>query len=148
MLKDMIDNKLIEARGIVGFYRANTVNKDDIEIYDPADETASIGKFYTLRQQLDVGTGNAFLAMSDFIAPKESGVQDYIGAFAVSAGFKSDEMCKKFEADGDDYNIMLVKTLTDRLAEAFAEQLHVEVRKETWGYAPEEDLTPAQCLNV
>ena len=93
MLKDMIDKKLIEARGIVGFYRANTVNKDDIEVYDPADETKVLGKFYTLRQQLDVGTGEAFKAMSDFIAPKESGVEDYIGAFAVSAGFKSDEMC-------------------------------------------------------
>lgn len=92
---------------------------------------------------MDVGTGTPFMAMSDFIAPKESGVEDYIGAFAVSAGFKSEEMCAKFEADCDDYNVMLVKTLTDRLAEAFAEKLHLDVRKETWGYSPDEELTPA-----
>lgn len=85
----------------------------------------------------------SFVAMSDFIAPKESGVQDYIGGFACSAGFKADELCQKFLADGDDYNNIMVKALTDRLAEAFSEYLHVLVRKELWGYSPDENLTPA-----
>jgi len=86
--------------------------------------------------------------MSDFIAPKASGKTDYLGFFACSAGFKQEEVCKQYVEDGDDYNNMMVKTLTDRLAEALSEQLHEEVRKETWGYAPDEDLTAAQCLNV
>lgn len=90
----------------------------------------------------------SYVSMADFIAPRESGVQDYIGAFACSAGFRQDELCQKFLADGDDYNNIMVKTLTDRLAEAFAEYLHVLVRRELWGYAPDETLTPAQCLNV
>lgn len=74
--------------------------------------------------------------MADFIAPADSGITDYIGAFAVSAGFKQDDLCQKYMADGDDYNNIMVKTLTDRLAEAFAEYLHVKVRQELWGYAP------------
>ena len=86
--------------------------------------------------------------MADFIAPKESKIKDYIGAFAVSAGFKQEDLCKKYLADGDDYNNIMVKTLTDRLAEAFSEYMHVIVRRELWGYAPNEDLSPAQCLNV
>lgn len=86
--------------------------------------------------------------MSDFIAPKSSGKTDYIGFFACSAGFGQDELCKKFVEDSDDYNNMLVKTLTDRLAEAFSEQLHLQVRKEIWRYSPDEALGVAQCLNV
>jgi len=86
--------------------------------------------------------------MSDFIAPKSSGKTDYIGFFACSAGFGQDAICQKFTEDHDDYNSMLVKTLTDRLAEAFSEQLHLEVRKEIWRYSPDEDLKVSQCLNV
>ena len=86
--------------------------------------------------------------MSDFIAPKDSGVQDYIGFFAASAGFKQEEVCQKYLDDDDDYNNIMVKTLTDRLAEAFSEYLHVLVRRELWAYSPDETLTPAQCLNV
>jgi 5-methyltetrahydrofolate--homocysteine methyltransferase len=81
--------------------------------------------------------------MADFIAPKESNIKDYIGAFAVSAGFKQEDLCKKYLADGDDYNNILIKTLTDRLAEAFSEYMHVLVRRELWGYAPNEDLSAA-----
>lgn len=114
---------------------------------DPEDPTQEKCRFMMLRQQLDMDQ-SSFISMSDFIAPRESGVQDYIGGFACSAGFKQDEICRKFEADGDDYNNIMVKTLTDRFAEAFAEYLHVLVRRELWGYSPEETLTPAQCLNV
>ena len=90
----------------------------------------------------------AFVAMSDFIAPKESRIQDYIGGFACSAGLKQEELCKKYLDDRDDYNNIMVKSLTDRLAEAFSEYLHVLVRRELWDYSPDENLTPAECLNV
>jgi len=86
--------------------------------------------------------------MSDFIAPKTSGKTDYIGFFAASAGFNQDEVCAKYEEEGDDYNNMLLKTLTDRLAEALAEKLHEDVRKDIWGYSPDENLTVQEMLNV
>ena len=86
--------------------------------------------------------------MSDFIAPSSSGKKDYIGFFACSAGFGQDELCKQYAADGDDYKTMMVKTLTDRLAEAFAEHLHSEVRREIWGYSQAEDLSIADQINV
>jgi 5-methyltetrahydrofolate--homocysteine methyltransferase len=86
--------------------------------------------------------------MGDFIAPKTSGKTDYIGFFACSAGFRQDVLCKKYNDDGDDYSNMMVKTLTDRLAEAISEKIHVDVRKELWGYSPDENFTTAECLNV
>lgn len=147
MLNKIIDEDLIEARGIVGFYPCNANGEDDIEVYDEQDGETVKGKFCTIRQQMDKDQDN-FVAMSDFVAPKSSGKVDYIGAFAVSAGFKQDEVCAEFEKTGDDYNNMMVKTLTDRLAEAFSERLHVEVRKELWGYSPDESLSVQDCLAV
>ena len=135
MLKDIIDNQLIEARAILGFYPCNSNDEDDIEVYDENNSGQMKAKFCTLRQQLDKDQ-DSFVAMSDFIAPKKSGKTDYIGFFACSAGFGQDQLCKKYIQDGDDYNNMMVKTLTDRLAEALSEQLHQEVRKEIWGYSP------------
>ena len=147
MLNDIIEKDLIEARGIIGFWPANQVDHEDIEVYTDTSKSNVLCKLHTLRQQLDKDQDH-FLAMGDFIAPKESGVTDYIGMFAVSAGFKQDDLCKKFEADHDDYNYILVKSLTDRLAEAFAEQMHHEVRKQYWGYSPEETLDVKQILAV
>lgn len=86
--------------------------------------------------------------MSDFIAPKESNITDYIGMFACSAGFNQEEICKKFADDNDDYNVIMIKTLTDRLAEAFAEELHTQVRKQYWGYSKDEDIDMKDILNV
>ena len=86
--------------------------------------------------------------MADFIAPKETGITDYIGMFAVSTGFRQEEQCAIFETDHDDYSVIMLKTLADRLAEAFAEQLHVEVRTTLWGYNPSEDLSTGDVLNV
>jgi 5-methyltetrahydrofolate--homocysteine methyltransferase len=86
--------------------------------------------------------------LSDFIAPKDSGITDYIGMFAVSAGFRQEEACAAYTADHDDYNVMMVKTLTDRLAEAMAEQMHTLVRKDYWGYSPEEELKTEDILNI
>ena len=140
MLNKIIENDLIEARAIIGFYPCNANGEDDIEVYDELDGETLKAKFCTIRQQMDKDQDN-FVAMSDFIAPKSSGKLDYIGGFAVSAGFKQEDVCAEFEKAGDDYNNMMVKTLTDRLAEAFSEQLHQEVRKTTWGYSPDENLT-------
>jgi 5-methyltetrahydrofolate--homocysteine methyltransferase len=147
MLHKIIENNWLEARAIVGFYPASTVDHDDIEVYAPEGTQRVVAKLHTLRQQIERDADH-FVAMADFIAPKESGVQDYIGMFAVSAGFKQEEICAQFEKDHDDYSVIMLKTLSDRLAEALAEQLHTRVRKELWGYAPMEDLPVADILNV
>jgi len=147
MLERIINEGLLEARGVIGFYPANTVDEEDIEIYNPEKPGEVLTKFFTLRQQLDKDQDH-FVAMADFIAPKETGIQDYLGFFACSAGFKQEEICKEFEKDSDDYNIMMVKTLADRLAEAFAEQLHADVRRIHWGYAPDEALDAQSILDV
>ena len=147
MLQKIIDGKLVEARAILGFYPCNTDENDDVIVYDETDCSTVKAKFCMLRQQLDKDQ-DAFVSMSDFVAPKSSGKTDYIGFFACSAGFKQDELCQKYVDEGDDYNNMMVKTLTDRLAEALAEKLHEDVRKDMWGYAPDENLTPADLLNV
>jgi 5-methyltetrahydrofolate--homocysteine methyltransferase len=147
MLKTIIDGKLVEARAIIGFYPCNSDENDDVIVYDETDSTTEKAKFCMLRQQLDKDQ-DSFVSMSDFIAPKSSGKTDYIGFFACSAGFKQDELCKKYVEDGDDYNNMMVKTLTDRLAEALAEKVHEDVRKDMWGYCPDENLTVAEMLNV
>ena len=132
----MIAKDLIDARAIIGFYPCNSNDEDDIIVQHEGKEV----KFCTLRQQFDKDQDN-FVAMSDFIAPANSGKQDYIGFFACSAGHGQDEICEKLKEDNDDFNIMLIKTLTDRLAEAFAEHLHQEVRKTHWGYSPDEELS-------
>jgi len=147
LLKGIIEKKEIEARALVAFYPANSNGDDDIEIYDENDGKTLKGKWCTLRQQLDKDQ-DAFVAMSDFIAPKSSEKTDYIGFFACSAGFNQDAVCQKYVDDGDDYNNMMVKTLTDRLAEALAEKVHKDVRKDMWGYAPDENISVADCLNV
>jgi 5-methyltetrahydrofolate--homocysteine methyltransferase len=147
MLKRIIDEKLIEARGVIAFYECNQVDHEDIEVYAGEGQEEVQGKFHTLRQQLDQDN-DIYFSMADFITPKSVGKRDYIGMFAVSAGFKQEELCRQFEADHDDYNVMLVKTLTDRLAEAFAERMHAEVRKTHWGYSPEEELSNSDLLSV
>jgi len=147
MLAKMIEGDLIEARAILGFYPCNTDENDDVEVYDEEDGKTVKAKFCMIRQQLDKDQ-DAFVSMADFIAPKSSEKTDYIGFFACSAGFNQEELCKKYIEDGDDYNNMLIKTLTDRLAEALSEKLHQDVRKDMWGYSPDENLTVQQCLNV
>lgn len=140
MLKDIVDNKLLTARGVIGFYPCNTVNEDDIELYDNDSRDNTIAKLFTLRQQEETEDGT-YLAMADFIAPKETGIVDYIGMFACSAGFGQETLIQKYEEDHDDFSIILLKALSDRLAEAMAEKLHEDVRKTYWGYAPEENLS-------
>ena len=136
MLKKIVEEKLLTAKAIFGIFPANSNEQDDIELKN-GEETFT---FRTLRQQHKKSDGKEYLALSDFIAPKTSGKQDYIGAFAVTTGFGTDELAQKYEAEHDDYNAIMVKALADRLAEAFAEYLHKKVRTEIWGYSNDENL--------
>ena len=137
MLEQIVNEKWLTAKGILGIFPANQINDDDIEVTrNPQPVT-----FLTLRQQSQKTAGAPNIALADFIAPKESGIQDYIGCFCVTTGFGVDEKASEFEKQLDDYNSILVKALGDRLAEAFAEYLHLKVRKEIWGYASDEKLS-------
>ena len=138
LLNKILDEKLFTAKGIFGIFPANSDDSDDILIFD--EEGNEQVKFHTLRQQLKKSAGKEYLALSDFIAPKSSGINDYMGAFAVTTGFGTEELAQKYYDDGDDYNAIIVKALADRLAEAFAEFLHHKVRTEIWGYAENENL--------
>ena len=150
MLHTILEKRLLTAHGVVGFYPANAVG-DDIQLYESEDKrNEPIATFFGLRQQAekDSDSTEPYYCLSDFIAPKESGCIDYIGAFAVSVGFGVDEACVEFEKQHDDYSIIMLKALADRLTEAFAELLHEKVRKEYWGYAKHENLTTEEMLSV
>jgi 5-methyltetrahydrofolate--homocysteine methyltransferase len=136
MLKKIVEEKLLTAKAIFGIFPANSNEQDDIELKNGKE----IFTFRTLRQQHKKSDGKEYLALSDFIAPKTSGKQDYIGAFAVTTGFGTDELAQKYESENDDYNAIMVKAIADRLAEAFAEFLHKKVRTEIWGYSSDEHL--------
>ena len=137
MLKKILDGKLFQAKAIFGLFPANTINDDDILLTHKGEEFT----FRTLRQQAKKYVGKPNFALSDFIAPKESGLQDYIGCFCVSTGFGTDELADGYRKNLDDYNSIMVKALADRFAEAFAEYLHREVRIKHWGYAADEGLS-------
>ncbi|TLP78823.1 methionine synthase [Maribacter sp. ACAM166] len=159
MLKQIISKKQLKAKGIFGLFPANTINEDDIALQlhssDEDDVVGLLSKaeakdefiFRTLRQQLQRREGVADFALADFVAPKETGKQDYIGCFCVSTGFGTAELAGQYEKDLDDYNSILVKALADRLAEAFAEYLHKEVRMKHWGYAANEDLSNEDLIH-
>jgi len=140
MLDKIINEKWLSARAVIGLFPANAID-DDIEVY--TDNTRSEVKtvFHNLRQQQEKPPGKPNLCLTDFIAPKGTGLNDYIGGFAVTAGIGIDEKVAEFEADHDDYNSIMLKALADRLAEAFAECMHLRVRKEFWGYAQDESLS-------
>ena len=142
MLAQIVKEKWYTAKGILGIFPANTVNDDDVEVV----ASNEVEKFLTLRQQSQKTVGAPNIALADFIAPKEIGKQDYIGCFCVSTGFGVDEKASEFEKQLDDYNSILVKALGDRLAEAFAEYLHLKVRKEIWGYASDEVLSNDELI--
>ncbi|MFZ4672284.1 MAG: methionine synthase, partial [Flavobacterium sp.] len=143
MLSQIVSEKWLTAKGILGIFSANTVNDDDIDVQLPA----SSFQLLTLRQQSQKTAGAPNIALADFIAPKDSGKKDYIGCFCVTTGFGVDEKALAFEKQLDDYNSILVKALGDRLAEAFAEYLHLKVRKEIWGYASDESLSNQDLIN-
>ncbi|MDB2697737.1 cobalamin-dependent protein, partial [Crocinitomicaceae bacterium] len=140
MLDQIINEKWLEARAVIGLFPASSVNDDDIEIYTDDTRVEVLTVQRTIRQQLKKSDAADNIALSDFIAPKESGIQDYIGGFVVTTGLGIDEQIARFEADHDDYNSIMLKAIADRFAEAFAERMHERVRKEFWGYAANEKL--------
>jgi 5-methyltetrahydrofolate--homocysteine methyltransferase len=141
MLDSIISEKWLRAKAVIGFHPANTVGSDDIEVYRDEDRTEVLVTLRNLRQQKPKPEGQHHLCLADYVAPKESGVIDYVGGFAVTAGIGIDEHVKRFEEAHDDYSAIMLKALADRFAEAFAERMHERVRKEFWGYEPEESLS-------
>ncbi|WP_417871158.1 methionine synthase [Winogradskyella sp.] len=171
LLQKVFDEKLLKAKAVFGLFPANTVNEDDIEFSTALEQTienfnAESGhlersrkvdstssqtpntkhQFLTLRQQLKKREGVPNFALADFIAPKDTGIQDYIGCFCVTTGFGTEQLAKEFEANHDDYNSIMIKALADRLAEAFAEYLHQKVRTDFWGYASNENLSNQELI--
>lgn len=145
MLEQIVNEKWFTAKGILGIFPANSINDDDISVF-PTTDNRQPTIFLTLRQQSQKTAGAPNIALADFIAPKESGIEDYIGCFCVTTGFGVDEKASEFEKQLDDYNSILIKALGDRLAEAFAEYLHLKVRKEIWGYASDENLSNDELI--
>ncbi|MGE8360048.1 methionine synthase [Pseudomonas sp.] len=139
MLNKLIDEKLISARAVFGFWPANQVREDDLEVYGADGQP--LATLHHLRQQTIKTDGKPNFSLADFVAPKDSGVTDYIGGFITTAGIGAEEVAKAYQDKGDDYNSIMVKALADRLAEACAEWLHERVRKEYWGYEPDEQLS-------
>jgi 5-methyltetrahydrofolate--homocysteine methyltransferase len=146
MLEKIISENWLQARAVIGLYPANTVNDDDVELYvdDTRAEVSTV--FHFLRQQMNRRREAPNHCLADFIAPKDSGVADYIGTFAVTTGIGIEDKIEEFEADHDDYHSILLKALADRLAEAFAERMHEHVRKEFWGYAAAENLSNKELI--
>lgn len=140
ILDRIITEKRLTAKAVCGIFPANTANDDDVVIFTDEERTASRTTLNFLRQQSQKAAGNPNLCLADFVAPVESGVPDYIGAFVVTAGIGTDALCAEYEREQDDYSSIMVKALADRLAEAAAEWLHERVRKEIWGYASSESL--------
>jgi 5-methyltetrahydrofolate--homocysteine methyltransferase len=144
LLDRMIAENLITARGVYGFFPASAVG-DDVELYADESRTTVTKRFHFLRQQVNREGSEPCRSLVDFIAPKETGLRDHMGAFAVTSGIGLNELCDDFRAKNDDYNAIMAEALADRLAEAFAECLHKRVRDE-WGYGREENLTPAELI--
>jgi 5-methyltetrahydrofolate--homocysteine methyltransferase len=145
LLKQLIAEEWLVANGVVGFWPANSVG-DDIEIYSDESRKKKIATLHTLRQQMLRDESKSNLALSDFIAPKETGLADYIGGFAVTTGIGEEDVARRFERANDDYSKIMVKALADRLAEAFAEAIHEKVRRELWAYAPTEKLSNQELI--
>jgi 5-methyltetrahydrofolate--homocysteine methyltransferase len=145
LLQHIVEEKLLTARAITGFFPANAV-EDDIEVYADESRSKILTTFHTLRQQIEKAPGHYNFALSDFIAPRDSGKADYLGGFAVTAGINIEPLVKKFEADHDDYNAIMTKALADRLAEALAELAHKRAR-EAWEYGRDEKLSADDLIH-
>jgi 5-methyltetrahydrofolate--homocysteine methyltransferase len=144
LLDEIIEKKLLTARGVYGFFAANAVG-DDVALYAEDTRETVIERFHFLRQQANREGSEPCRSLADFIAPKETGLRDHLGAFAVTSGIGLKELCDRFRAENDDYNAIMAEALADRLAEAFAECLHKRVRDE-WGYGRDEGLSPAELI--
>ena len=146
LLKRLIDENLIQAKAVIGFWPAANINHDDIELYADNTRENAIATLHHIRQQTQKANGKPNYSLADFIAPKSTACEDYIGGFVVTAGIGVEELAKQYEANGDDYNAIMVKALADRLAESFAEHMHLKVRKEFWGYAKNEALSNEELI--
>lgn len=146
LLSKILNENLLTAKAVFGIFPVNTVNYDDIEVYTDLAKENVTATFRTLRQQLKKKASIPNIALADFIAPKETQINDFMGVFCVSTGFGTAELAAKFEENHDDYNSIMIKALADRLAEAFAEYLHEKVRKEYWGYAVSEKLSNEELI--
>ena len=146
LLNDIIRRKQFTARAVVGLWPAASVG-DDVEVYSDESRGTVLQTFRFLRQQMNKGTDRGNSCLADFVAPKGSGVLDWIGGFAVSTGFGADELAEQHKQAGDDYTSIMIKAIADRLAEAFAEHLHWRVRRELWGYSPSESLSPEEIIS-
>jgi 5-methyltetrahydrofolate--homocysteine methyltransferase len=146
MLAEVIANKSLTARAVIGFWPANTKDYDTIEVYEDDTRQQLRDEFFTLRQQSEKAPGVHNVAFSDYLAPKETGRADYLGGFAVTAGLGIEKLIEQYEADHDDYSSIMIKAIADRLAEAFAERLHQRVREEFWGYSPNENLSGEELI--
>jgi 5-methyltetrahydrofolate--homocysteine methyltransferase len=140
VLKQMVSERWVRASAVIGFFPANSVD-EDIEVYRDESRSDVAWRLHHLRQQKPKPAGQPHYALADFVAPRDSGVKDWVGAFAVTAGIGLDEKVREYEARHDDYGSIMLKALADRLAEALAERMHERVRREFWGYAPEERFT-------
>ena len=145
MLKKIIEENWFRPRAVIGFWPANAVG-DDIRLFTDENRRQELATFFTLRQQLSKRDGRPNVALSDFVAPVDSGVADYVGGFVVTAGIEEVAIAERFERANDDYSSILVKALADRFAEAFAERMHERVRKEFWGYAPQENFNGDELI--
>jgi 5-methyltetrahydrofolate--homocysteine methyltransferase len=145
ILTRIVREKRLTARGVYGFWPANA-DGDDIVVYKDDSRRVELARFHMLRQQEPIADGRPNRSLADFVAPRSSLAPDYVGAFAVTAGLGADELAREYEAQHDDYSAIIVKALADRLAEAFAEYLHAQARKD-WGYAKDESLTPTELID-
>ena len=146
MLAKIIEEKWFRPRAVIGFWPANTIG-DDIRLFSDETREQELATFFTLRQQLSKRDGRPNVALSDFVAPLGSGIEDYVGGFVVTTGFEEIAIAERFERANDDYSSILVKALADRFAEAFAERMHERVRQEFWGYAPDENFTNEELVS-
>ena len=147
MIKKIINEKRLIAKGVFGIFPANSNNKDEIEIYNNDSKSQILNKFICLRQQSKKATNKPNYSISDYILDKNQGQVDYVGCFAVSAGFGADVFSKEYEDKDDDYSSIMIKAVADRFAEAAAEYLHERVRKEFWGYSNNEDLSNDELID-
>ena len=146
LLDRVIEEEWLRPRGVIGLFPANALPDDSVELYTDESREKVLTNLHFLRQQKQKPPGRPNRSLVDFVAPKETGLEDYVGLFAVTAGIGAEEVARRFEEENDDYNAIMVKALADRIAEAFAELMHERVRKEFWGYAPDEDLDSEDIL--
>ncbi|MDG2327790.1 MAG: methionine synthase [Halioglobus sp.] len=146
MLKRIVDEDLLTAKGVIGFWPAARKGSDDVQLFSDESRGETLATLHHLRQQTDKPGGKPNLSLADYVAPEGSGIEDYVGGFCVTTGHGVDELAAQFEADHDDYSSIMLKALADRLAESFAEHMHRMVRKELWGYAPQESLDNTELI--